>query len=292
VTEFARPSAGGASFSGEHGAAEVAIVGAGRVGCSIGAALRAAGSRIVAASVRTPASATRVREVLPDVPLTSPEDAALGADVVVIAVPDDVLGHVVPQVARCMRDGATVVHTSGIYGATVLAPCGDRVAATHPAQAIPTAGTSLDGVWFGVTCSDAMRPWADRFVTEIGGIPFRVAEEDRARYHAALAMASNFAVTLAGDAGDLLGEPRLLEPLLRQTMANVITLGATEALTGPIVRGDAGTVRAHLHALPPALLESYVANARRTLDRAVRAGRLDAGRAAAVAEALDEAMVR
>jgi predicted short-subunit dehydrogenase-like oxidoreductase (DUF2520 family) len=279
-------------LSREPGAAEIAIVGAGRVGCSIGLALRASGSRIVAASVQTPASAARVREILPDVPLTSPEDAALGADVVVIAVPDDALAEVVPQVARCLRRGAAVVHTSGIHGAAVLAPCGDRVAATHPAQAIPAAGTSLEGVWFGVTCSDAMRPWADRFVIEMGGIPLRVAEEDRARYHAALAMASNFAVALAGDAGDLLGEPRMLEPLLRQTIENVVALGADQALTGPVVRGDAGTVRAHLRALPPALLESYVANARRTLDRAVRAGRLDAPRAAAVSEALDEAMVR
>jgi predicted short-subunit dehydrogenase-like oxidoreductase (DUF2520 family) len=292
VTEFARPSAGGASFSGEPGAAEVAIVGAGRVGTSIGLALRAAGSRIVAASVRTPSSAARVRDVLPDVPLTSPEDAALGADVVVIAVPDDALAEVVPQVARCLRAGATVVHTSGIHGASVLAPCGERVAATHPAQAIPAACASLAGVWFGVTCSDAMRPWADRFVTDMGGVPFRVAEEDRPRYHAALAMASNFAVALAGDAGDLLGEPRLLEPLLRQTMANVIDLGADQALTGPVVRGDAGTVRAHLRALPPELIESYVANGRRTLERAVRAGRLDAAGAQAVAEALDEVMVR
>lgn len=291
MTEFARPSPGGA-HSSEAGSAEVAVVGAGRVGCSIGLALRAAGSRIVAASVRSASSAARVRAILPEVPLTSPEDAALGADVVVIAVPDDVLADVVPQVARCLRAGATVVHTSGIHGAGVLAPCGERVAATHPAQAIPAAGASLQGVWFGVTCSDAMRPWADAFVSSIGGIPFRVAEDDRPRYHAALAMASNFAVTLAGDAGDLLGDHRMLEPLLMQTIANVVAFGPDQALTGPVVRGDAGTIRKHLNALPAELLESYVANARRTLERAVKAGRLDATHGKAVADALDEAMVR
>lgn len=291
MTEFARPSPGGAFSSAVPGASEIAIVGAGRVGCAIGRALAAHGHRIVAASTASPASASRVRRVLGDVPVTSPADAALAADVVVIAVPDDVLALVAAHIAPALRPGATVVHTSGLHGATALALCGPRVAAIHPAQAVPTPETPLDGVWFGVTCPDQMRAWADQFVAQLGGIAVHVPEEHRALYHAALCMASNFAVTLAGDAQELLPDGAALAPLLRGTVENIVALGADAALTGPVVRGDAGTVRAHLAALPPHLLESYVANARRTLDRAVQSGRLDAAKASSVEDALAEASV-
>ena len=291
MTEFARPSHGGVFSSGTPGVSEVAIVGAGRVGCAIGRSLAARGHRIVAASTASPASAARVRDALGDVPVTSPADAALAADVIVIAVPDDALAGVANQVALGLRDGATVVHTSGLHGAAALAVCGERVAAIHPAQAIPAADTDLTGVWFGVTCEPAMREWADDFVAQLGGIALHVPEDRRAVYHAALCMASNFAVALAGDAQDLLSDAGPLAPLLRGTVENVIALGADAALTGPIVRGDAGTVRAHVAALPPHLLESYVANARRTLDRAVGSGRLNPDKAALVEAALQEASV-
>jgi len=107
-----------------------------------------------------------------------------------------------------------------------------------------------------------------------------------------LSMASNFAVAIAGDSADLLGGYETLIPLLRATVENVARLGPDQALTGPIVRGDAGTVAAHLRALPPHQLEMYVANARRTLARAVASGRLDEAAAASVADALEEALVR
>lgn len=291
MTEFARPSPGGAFSSAVPGASEVAVVGAGNVGCSIGRALAAAGHRIVAASTASPSSAARVRAALGDVPVTSPGDAALAADVIVIAVPDDALPDVVAQIASSMRPDAVVVHTSGPHGTGVLAACGLRVAAIHPAQAIPTVETSLKGVWFGVTCPDAMRGWAIEFVAQIGGTPLFVAEDQRALYHAALCMASNFAVTLAGDAQELLPDGAALGPLLRGTIDNIVAMGPDAALTGPIVRGDASTVRAHVAALPPHLLESYVANARRTLDRAVQSGRLTPEAAAHVDAALREAGV-
>lgn len=289
MTEFARPSR---PAPGHRGASEIAIVGAGRVGCAIGRALAAKGHRIVAASTLNPASASRVREALGDVPLTAPADAVLAADLVVIAVPDDALEDVVAQIASSLKPGAAVVHTCGLQGASVLAGAGVRVAAIHPAQAIPSPSTDLAGVWFAITAPPGMREWSEWFVEQIGGIPVHIPEEQRAVYHAALVMASNFAVTLAGDAQDLLPDPRILAPLLRQTVENVVAFGADEALTGPVVRGDARTIEAHLAALPPQLLETYVANARRTLDRAIASGRLDPAKAAAVSAALDDAESR
>jgi predicted short-subunit dehydrogenase-like oxidoreductase (DUF2520 family) len=296
LNEPSRPSPGGASSSELPLAPlDVAIVGAGRVGCSIGRALLARGHRVVAASVANMDSARRVLDSLGPVPIVEPSDAPLSATVVVCAVPDDTLAETAGQVARGLQLGAVVIHTSGISGTDVLTPCGPNVAAVHPAQTIPQPDTDLAGVYFGVTAPPHMTEWADWFVGELGGIAVPILEERRALYHAALSMASNFAVTLAGDAADLLGDPAMIGPLVAQSVENANRLGADRALTGPIVRGDAGTIRKHLAALTaraPHLLEVYVANARRTLQRAVASGRLDAGTARAVAEALEEAMVR
>jgi predicted short-subunit dehydrogenase-like oxidoreductase (DUF2520 family) len=273
----------------------VAIVGAGRVGTAIGRALAARGHRIVAASVARPSSAERVRALLGDVPVAAPAEAAAAAAVVVIAVPDDALPAVAAEVARGVRPGAVVVHTSGIAGTDVLAACGPNVAALHPAQTVAEPTADLAGAFFGVTAPPHLAAWAAWFVGEVGGTPVAVPEERRALYHAALAIASNFTAVLAADAADLLGQAAPLGPLLRQTVENVLRLGGDRALTGPVVRGDAGTVRRHLAALAaaaPQLVEAYVANARRALDRAVRAGRLAPAAARGVREALEEALVR
>ncbi len=296
MTEPTRPSMGGASSSDLPGTPlDVAIVGAGRVGCSLGRAIAAAGHRVVAASVANPGSAQRVLDALGHVPLADPEDAVLEANVVTCAVPDDALAAVAERVARGLRSGAVVIHTSGISGTGALRRCGPNVAAIHPAHTIPEPTTDLAGVYFGVTAPDHMREWTAWFVGELGGVAVEIPEEGRVLYHAALAIASNFTVALAGDAAELLGDPAMIAPLLAQTVDNIERLGADRALTGPVVRGDAGTVRKHLAALTsraPQLLESYAANARRALDRAVRSGRLDPAQAQAVRDALEEALVR
>ena len=289
------PTSGASSSELPWAPLDVAVIGAGRVGCSIARALAARDHRIVAVSVAQRASVPRVLDILGPVPIADPEDAVLAATVIVLAVPDDVLTQTVERAAKGKRDGAVVVHTSGIHGAGVLAACGPNVAAIHPAQTIPEPTTELTDVYFAVTAPEHMREWSWWFVGELGGLPVDVPEDQRALYHAALSIASNFTVTLAADAADLLGKPEALSPLLRQTIENVIRLGGDAALTGPIVRGDAGTVRAHIAALTaraPDLLEAYVANARRTLDRAIKAKRLEGDKARAVAEALEEAMVR
>lgn len=279
MTEPDRPSAGGASSSEAPSLParplDVAVLGAGRVGGSFARALRAAGHRVVA-EIRSGDDPARLSQ----------------ANAVVIAVPDDALSQAVATAARRMPPGAVAVHTSGLRGASALAPCGPNVAAIHPPVPIPTPDTDLAGIPFGVTCPNHMRAWCEAFVADLGGTAFFVSEDDRARYHAALVMASNYAVALAGDAAGLLGSHELLVPLLRRTVENIATLGPDAALTGPVVRGDAGTVAEHLRALPPHLLESYVANARRALARAVESGRLDPAKATAVADALEEALVR
>lgn len=253
----------------------VVIVGAGRVGRSFARALRAAGHTILAELRRE----------------DDPSPIA-GADVIVIAVPDDALFEAAGVVARLGHRGAVVLHTCGLLGLEPLFDCGPLIAAVHPAVPVARPDQPLDGVTFGVTCRDELRAWCDGFVRDLGGTARFISDEERALYHAALVMASNFAVALAGDAADLLGGHEILVPLLRATVENVAAMGPDAALTGPVVRGDAGTVRKHVQALPHHLLESYVANARRALARAVAAGRLSEEDAQKVADAIETAMVR
>jgi len=253
----------------------VAILGAGRVGGAFARALRIAGHKVIAKLRRSDDPSPLAR-----------------ADVIVIAVPDDALAEAAGVVARLGRNGAVVVHTCGLQGLAPLSDCGPLIAAIHPAVPVSSPEQPLDGVIFGVTCPDVLRDWCGAFVQALGGTALFITDEQRVLYHAALSMASNFAASLAADSADLLGGYEILTPLLRTTAENIARVGPEAALTGPIVRGDAGTVAAHLRALPPHLLEVYVANARRALAHAVASGRLGEAAAARVAGALEEAMVR
>lgn len=246
----------------------VSIIGGhGRVGGSIAAALNAAGW-----TVR----------------LLGRDEQLEICDVLIIAIPDDALSEVVRKIAGSIAPGTTVVHTCGIEGARILAPCGERIAAIHPSFPVPTSETPLGGTFFGVTCAPEMRAWCDDFVSALGATPTDVAEDDRVMYHAALSMASNFATAIAGDATELLGgDHSMLVPLLRATVENIARLGPDVALTGPAARGDAGTIERHLDALPGHMREMYIANARRVLHRALAAGYLDLEPAENVAELLD-----
>jgi predicted short-subunit dehydrogenase-like oxidoreductase (DUF2520 family) len=253
----------------------VAVLGAGRVGGAFANALRAAGHDVIAELHRDDDPSPIAR-----------------ADVIVIAVPDDALPGAIAVVERLGRAGSVVIHTCGIHGTEPLEGCGPFIAAIHPARPIASPEQPIDGVIFGVTAPDEMRPWCEGFVRDLGGRAMFVASEDRVAYHAALCIASNFAVALAADSAELLGGHEILIPALRANIENIARLGPDAALTGPVSRGDVGTVRAHLSALPPHLLESYVANARRVLARAVGSGMLDETKASRVAEALEGAMVR
>ena len=254
---------------------DVVVVGAGRVGGSFARALERAGHR-----------------VLGELRRDDDPGAIADANVVVIAVPDDSIRQAAGVVARMGRPGAVVMHTCGLAGLDALEACGALVAAVHPAVPVATNDQVLDGTVFGVTCPDDLRAWVAGFVGDLGGQALFISEEQRPLYHAALSMSSNFAVALAGDAAALLGGHELIVPLMRATVDNIQRLGPAAALTGPVVRGDAGTLRAHLAALPQELIESYVANARRALALAVESGRLGPEAAERVREALEEAVIR
>lgn len=284
----------------------IGVIGAGRVGAVLAAALRAAGHEITAAAGESDASRSRIEALLPGVPVAKPTDVARSCDVLLLTVPDDMLGNVVEMLAAsgALHQGQMVVHTSGRHGLAVLAPAasvGARVIAMHPAMTF--TGTSLDlgrltGCVFGITAGDAERDITTGLVADLGGRPMWVPEDRRTLYHAGLAHGANHLVTLVTEAMEMLSaaggdDPAgTLRPLLEAALDNALNQGDA-ALTGPIVRGDVSTVRAHLSevaANAPQTLSSYVALARATLYRAVADGRLLPIRAQKIADLLDAAL--
>ncbi len=200
------------------------------------------------------------------------DSVGVDADFVVVATPDAMIAEVVAALPR--RDEVVIAHLAGSLGLDVL---GDhpRRAALHPLVALPDAVTGAErlfGAWFAV----AGDPLVGEIVEALGGRSFQVADEDRARYHAAAVVASNHVVAVLGQAeriAESVGVPfDALMDLVDGTVANVRALGPTAALTGPAARGDEATIRRHLAALSaderPAY-EQMAAEARRLAGRPV-----------------------
>ncbi|NYJ06078.1 Rossmann-like and DUF2520 domain-containing protein [Petropleomorpha daqingensis] len=283
----------------------VGVIGAGRVGAVLGAALAAAGHDVVAAAGLSSASAERAARLLPGTPLLHADEVVAASDLVVLAVPDDTLPGLVAGLAEtgAWRRGQLTFHTSGAHGLAVLAPAqleGVLPLALHPAMTFTGAPEDVDrlvGAPFGVTSRPEHRAVAETLVLEMGGEPFYVAEEDRGLYHAALVTGANHLVTLVAEAADLLrtagveDPARVLTPLLTAALDNGLRRG-DRGLTGPVSRGDVGTVANHLETLndrAPASVAAYVAMAQRTTERALGSGRLKRHEAAPLLDLLYDA---
>ncbi|MFD1214536.1 Rossmann-like and DUF2520 domain-containing protein [Arthrobacter sp. GCM10027362] len=285
----------------------IGVVGAGKVGAVLGAALRAAGHAVVGVSAVSAASRERAENLLPGVPVLPVPEVVERAELVLLAVPDDALPELVSGLAGtgAWQPGQLVVHTSGRHGIGVLAPARAKGAiplAIHPAMTF--TGLSLDltrlaDCAFGVTADRPVLPIAQALVVEMGAEPVVIEERDRALYHAALAHASNHLVTIAAQAAQLLGaagveQPgRVLGPLMRASLENALASGEG-ALTGPVARGDAGTVRVHRDALlgfevdsgATDIRQAYEELARATATRALARGLLTDGQATAILDIL------
>jgi predicted short-subunit dehydrogenase-like oxidoreductase (DUF2520 family) len=261
------------------------VIGTGRVGSILGAALARAGHQVVAVTAVSDASVERARRMLPGVPRMQPAAVLAAADLVLLTVPDDALPGLVAGLAAtdAPLEGRLLAHASGRYGARVLDPATRRGAlplALHPVMTFAGRPDDLDrmaGISFGVTAPDQLRLVAEALVIEMGGEPVFIEEENRGLYHAALASGANHLVTLVVQAAELLGKagvpdpPRMLRPLLTAALDNALQLGDA-GLTGPVARADADTVASHVAALREVSPEAL---ARLTADRALAAGILD-----------------
>jgi predicted short-subunit dehydrogenase-like oxidoreductase (DUF2520 family) len=271
---------------------DVGIVGTGRVGAVLGAALHQAGHRLVAVSAVSEQSRARAAALLPGIPITTVEEVLARSELVLLTVPDDALPSLISGLSATSswRAGQLVVHTSGRYGAAIFkAAAGHHILglALHPAMTF--TGTSMDllrltDCSFGITAPEALRAVAEALVLEMGAEPVWIEEQARPMYHAGLAHGANHLVTLVAQAMQVVGSAgvqdpqRLIAPLLQAALDNALRLG-DGALTGPVARGDAGTVAAHLAQLneqTPDIRPTYVALARATAERALASGRLTA----------------
>ncbi|CAL9653031.1 hypothetical protein SUDANB95_06652 [Actinosynnema sp. ALI-1.44] len=271
----------------------VGVISAGRVGSVLGAALTRAGHVVGSVSAVSRASLARAEELLPEVPVLPPPEVAAGADLVLLAVPDDELAGLVRGLVATgsLRAGQIVVHTSGAQGVGVLAPAaevGALCVALHPVMTFTGRAEDVERMTacsVGVTAADGDdAAWnvGEALVVEMAAEPVRIPEAARPLYHAALAHGANHLITLVADCADVLRSAgiadaeRMLGPLLSAALDNVLRHG-DRALTGPVARGDAGTVAKHLAVLgeqAPGTLAAYRTLARRTADRAEAAGLL------------------
>ncbi|WP_223804407.1 Rossmann-like and DUF2520 domain-containing protein [Arcanobacterium haemolyticum] len=238
----------------------IGVVSAGKVGAALGSALRAAGHQIVGAYAASEASVDRVETMLPGVPVLDVRTIVERSEVVLLAVPDDELAGIVDGLAAvgAWHPGQLVVHVAGRFGTDVLAPAvaqGVLGIAIHPAMTF--TGTTLDvarlqGCPFAVTAPAMLQPIGLALVADMGGEGFVIAEGDRGVYHAALAHGANHVVTVIAQSIRLLKsiglENEYLRPLITAAIEGALSSG--EALqTGPVVRGDVGTVAEHVETL-------------------------------------------
>lgn len=279
-----------------------AVIGPGRVGTALAMSLHDAGYEVTAVAGRGGDNLARFTRRVPSAAVLPAHEAARTAELVIVAVPDDVLPDVVAAVARDdgVAEGSRWVHVSGGFGTDVLRPvhlAGAAVAACHPAQTFPdpdTGRAALPGSSWAVTADESNIGWARVLVTDLRGTPVTVPARSRTLYHAGLTVGSNATATVVTLARDLLlgagvEDPgAFLGPLVTTSATNAAGSGAA-ALTGPVRRGDAGTVAAHLAELRsafPEAVDAYIALSRLTLGYARRAG-LDEASVAAVSAALD-----
>lgn len=242
----------------------IAIVGAGRIGAALGRLLKERGYEVVGVVCRTMERAeAAVRLIGGGRPATDPADGVKGAKVVFVTVPDRALHGVAEAIGRRrLGRGHFLVHTSGAHPAGVLRARGTekaRLLSLHPLQTIadPAEADRLVGAVWGIEGDDEAIPLGMELVRALAGTPIRIPAGAKPLYHAAATVASNYAVALAGVALRLFMEAGLPQgealqavgSLMDGAAVNVRRLGVHWALTGPIERGDAATVRSHLEAI-------------------------------------------
>ncbi len=307
VHDHAHPHA--ASAPGEH--PRIGIIGAGAVGTALGVAFTRAGWGITAVASRDAARRERFVRLVGGATRAFAEPAALldEVELVFLSVPDDAIARVAGRLH--LYSGQALVHTSGLLGAEVLAPAmaaGTQVGSFHPLVAfadVERAVAALHGATVALEGDEWLVALLAELAEAIGASPVRLAPGAKAAYHAAAVLAAGGFVALLDAIAELgrvagldeAGSLAVFGPLVTQTLGNARALGIRAALTGPMTRGDVGTLEAHLAELrrhAPGVLALYVAAAEREVQLALergavapeRADRLRSVLAAAVAESV------
>jgi len=268
----------------------VAIIGAGRVGSTVGYLLARAGYAVTAVAARTRASAEKaVRFIGAGTATTDARMAASTAGIIFITTPDGAIKKVCDEIGTSggLKTGSLVVHMFGAASLELLDAAratGSFRAVIHPLQSMPSPEQgikNLPGSYFRIEADPAARETAKQLVTDLGGVELVMEKwssdkDSAALYHAGAVAVSNYFVALV-DYGlkfaEALGADKqealkALLPLIKGTLGNIETLGTADALTGPIARGDVETIRGHVEAMrkrTPELLDLYKHLARHTV---------------------------
>ncbi len=291
----------------------VAIVGAGPVGSSVGYLLARAGYSILSVVSRTRASADEAAAFIgAGAPTTDAARAVSGADIVLIATPDRVIKDVCEYVSAggMLKAGSLVAHLSGAHSLHLLDAAkasGAYRAVVHPLQSVPGREQgikNLPGSYFRIEADPEARETAKDIVKALGGVElvmpkWRPDKHSAALYHAGAVTVSNFFVALINYGlkfyealgADKREALKAVLPLIKGTLHNIETLGIPDALTGPIMRGDAQTVRDHLEAMQasaPELLGLYKELVKQTITVAQDKGSITQDTAGELLELIKE----
>jgi predicted short-subunit dehydrogenase-like oxidoreductase (DUF2520 family) len=274
---------------------KLGFIGAGTVGTALAVRLNQSGYPVVAVASHSQASAQKLAEAVGGSRVFENNQAAAdNAELIFITTPDDAIAPVVKEIE--WRSGQSVVHCSGADSVDILEPAkkaGAKVGAVHPLQTFASLKQAIDnmpGSTFGLEAEEPLLTTLKEMAAALGGNWVVLKASDKVLYHTSAVIACNYLVTLVKMAGDLwqsFGVPppqatKALLPLLRGTLHNIETIGIPNCLTGPIARGDIGTINKHLDALEktaPHLLPTYRELGRQTVPIALAKGKIDQSQA-------------
>lgn len=258
----------------------IGIIGGGKVGTCLATYLKAK-NMLVGITASNEKNSQRLAERF-HLEATDNRQLTLKVDILLLTVPDRLVESVAESIAVDGIEGKIVLHVSGSLGLEPLESLtrkGAHVGSMHPLQSFAAnTTTELAGVYMAIDGDNIAREIAAELAEKLGGKPFYVPAEERAAYHAAACICSNYAVTVEALAQKLMARWtgseedgwKALKPLFKGTAANLLrTDNAQSALTGPIGRGDINTVRKHLEVMPGEMQELYCLLGMATVDVAL-----------------------
>ncbi len=279
------------SWGVASGEGTIGFIGIGVLAKGLALALAQLGYPVAGAYSRSPSSAQELARRLTGCRVFASAQALAGhAGLVFITTPDEAIGPVAASVR--WRPGQGVVHCSGALTLDVLRPAAEAgacVGGFHPFQTFAglddpaEAAARLRGVSFAVAGQGWVREHLTQMADALGGRAITIPDAGRPLYHASAILACGYLAALLEGAASLwgaMGFPaqeamRALQPLAQATLDNVFRHGIVPSVTGPVVRGDVATVRAHLEALSqrlPELVPLYTALTRASLSIAAQRG--------------------
>jgi predicted short-subunit dehydrogenase-like oxidoreductase (DUF2520 family) len=274
-----------------------AIIGLGMVGTAIGFLLKNAGYKVIAIADKSPAALKRALPYTSGKAFRKPREAAQEADCILITTPDDAISSACQEIALCQAiKGKFVFHMSGAGGLDLLESAnkaGAAIASIHPLQSfssIDQAIKNIPGSYFGITADKKAQLPAKDIIRDLGGIPLFISSDQKPLYHAAACLASNYLVSLMNAVESIYRAIGLNEkdaktaylPLVYGSLKNIEKSGSISSLTGPIARGDFGTIKKHIMAINknlPQYSSLYSSLGLITVKVAQQKGTLNAGQA-------------